>query len=358
MAKSRRENRAKRVNLTRDWQKGDFDDEHTLRERWTREGSEPRQKVKKKNQHEFDYINSFIGMVLEVHRRTCTVQNLETKELINCRYGVSITTEEHRLPAVGDKIKATKEIISGDFYAVEVLPRKSALVRPGPDDRYNKKLVLAANIDQVVVISSVLEPDFNYGFVDRFLLAANLSNLDLTIILNKIDLVSEIPEELEEFKNVAKIIPISAQNKKGLDALTEVLKDKVSVFSGQSGVGKSTIIRKIIPGLDIKTGEVRIKDGRGRHTTTASSLFELPFGGQVIDTPGIRGLGLLNLPVQELAIIFPGFEDLYQNCKFNDCSHTHEPGCAVIEAIENGKLSVARYHSYLRIMDSINTQRT
>ena len=246
---------------------------------------------------------------------------------------------------------------------MRVLPRKSLLRRPGPRDSFYKQQTLAANIDQVVIVASVTQPEFNYGFMDRFLLAANLNDLPFVLVLTKMDLLpggeTDLSSDIRDFMSIAdKVIPVSVKSGVGLEELRRELNGKASVFSGQSGVGKSTLINALVPEAELETGAVRERDGKGRHTTTSSSLFDLPVvdfpeGGIVIDTPGIRSIGLMDMEGETLAKIFPGFfeGDLF-TCKYSNCLHLREPGCAVREAVESGKISRARYASYLRILNS------
>lgn len=276
-------------------------------------------------------------------------------------------------PAVGDRVLLgqvnedddTGEGVGSQKYCVvRVLPRKSELKRPGPRDSFRRKLTLAANIDQVVIVASVTQPEFNYGFMDRFLLAANLNDLPFVLVLTKMDLLpkgeADLSPDIRDFMTIVdKVIPVSVRTGEGLETLRKELQGKSSVFSGQSGVGKSTLVNALVPGAELETGAVRERDGKGRHTTTSSSLFDYPGGGYVIDTPGIRSIGLANgdddMDGETLAKIFPGFfeGDLF-TCKYSNCKHLKEPGCSVREAVESGKLSPARYASYLRILNSRN----
>jgi ribosome biogenesis GTPase len=270
-------------------------------------------------------------------------------------------------PAVGDRVllglvnDADDEgdgVGSQKYCVVRVLPRKSELKRPGPRDSFYKQQTLAANIDQVVIVASVTQPEFNYGFMDRFLLAANLNDLPFVLVLTKMDLLpngeADLSTDIRDFmKIVDKVIPVSVKSGDGLEILRNELVGKSSVFSGMSGVGKSTLINELVPHAELRTGDVRERDGKGRHTTTSSSLFDFPGGGYVIDTPGIRSIGLMDMEPETLAKIFPGFfEDDLFTCKFSNCKHLKEPGCAVRAAVESGKISEARYASYVRILNS------
>lgn len=348
---SRREHRARRLNARQMWEKGVMDD-HPVKERWSREFKNPRLKKIKNPTSHFEAENKVEGLVLEVHRRTCEVR-LSDHQIVSAEYKATVVDELGEFPAVGDMVVlgATSE---GKFTVIKVHSRRNALVRPGPRDRLRQELVLAANIDQVVIVASVEQPAFNYGFVDRFLLAANLNHLPFILVLNKMDLVSERPQSIIDFiKIVDQCIPISCETGEGIEELKKTLQGKISVFSGQSGVGKSTLINQLVPEASLRTGAVRHKDGKGRHTTTSSSLFDLPGGGMVIDTPGIRSLGLMDIDSNDLAKIFPGFfKDGMFTCKFSNCLHLSETGCSVRDAVASGTLSKARYESYLRILNA------
>jgi len=330
-------------------------------------------------------------LVVEVHRRTCEVRldssttpngfaqndTLPTSDAlpstVTAMYRATTSKALGEFPAVGDRVllgQVNEDEDSGEgvgsqkYCVVRVLPRKSELKRPGPRDSFRRKLTLAANIDQVVIVASVTQPEFNYGFMDRFLLAANLNNLPFVLVLTKMDLLpngeADLTDDIRDFMSIVdKVIPVSVKSGVGLERLREELLGKSSVFSGQSGVGKSTLVNALVPGAELETGAVRECDGKGRHTTTSSSLFDFPGGGYVIDTPGIRSIGLANgeddMDGETLAKIFPGFfeGDLF-TCKYSNCKHLKEPGCSVREAVESGKLSRARYASYLRILNSRN----
>ena len=370
-------------------------DERPIKERFSREFKKAKIKRIKNPVENIGEENCVEGLVLEVHRRTCEVRldertpaaagyRLETKDnnqnenylsslvsplssTVTAMYRATTSKTLGEFPAVGDRVllglvnDADDEgdgVGSQKYCVVRVLPRKSELKRPGPRDSFYKQQTLAANIDQVVIVASVTQPEFNYGFMDRFLLAANLNDLPFVLVLTKMDLLpngeADLSSDIRDFmKIVDKVIPVSVKSGNGLEVLRNELVGKSSVFSGMSGVGKSTLINELVPHAELRTGDVRERDGKGRHTTTSSSLFDFPGGGYVIDTPGIRSIGLMDMEPETLAKIFPGFfEDDLFTCKFSNCKHLKEPGCAVRAAVESGKISEARYASYVRILNS------
>jgi len=345
----RRQWRERRGNAMQQMHSGVLD-EKPLKERWSREGrTEAKRKKLKPLEENFLAEQKECGLVLSVHRRSCQVRLQSGKE-IKAFYLAKSVEEAREFPAVGDSV------LIGENFVIGIKPRKSVLTRPGPRTRENQELVQAANIDQIAIVMSLENPPFNFGFADRFLLTANFNNLPFILILNKCDLMENIPSEIREFIELTdNTILTSAESGRGIEELKDKLQGKVSVFSGQSGVGKSSLINKLVPNASQNTSEVRKKDGKGRHTTVASSYLNLPQGGAVIDTPGIRALGLMNLSIDELARCFPGFfeSDVF-DCKFKDCKHQSEPDCAVLKRMANGLISKARYNSYLRIMDSLS----
>ena len=387
---TRRDHRSRRIDVMRELESGVVD-ERPVKERFSREFKNPRIKKIKDPLEKIDEKECVEGLVVEVHRRTCEVRldssttpngfaqndTLPTSyclpSTVTAMYRATTSKALGEFPAVGDRVllgQVNEDEDSGEgvgsqkYCVVRVLPRKSELKRPGPRDSFRRKLTLAANIDQVVIVASVTQPEFNYGFMDRFLLAANLNNLPFVLVLTKMDLLpngeADLTDDIRDFMSIVdKVIPVSVKSGMGLERLREELLGKSSVFSGQSGVGKSTLVNALVPGAELETGAVRERDGKGRHTTTSSSLFDFPGGGYVIDTPGIRSIGLANgeddMDGETLAKIFPGFfeGDLF-TCKYSNCKHLKEPGCSVREAVESGKLSRARYASYLRILNSRN----
>ncbi len=217
--------------------------------------------------------------------------------------------------------------------------------------------IIASNLDQAIVIVTLTKPRTSTGFIDRFLLTAEAYHIPAIIIFNKIDLYDEL---LWKKHNEIKVLyeeigyqcyEVSVLEKINIDQIKNLLKDKTSLFAGHSGVGKSALINELESTLNIKTGEISDFHKKGKHTTTFAEMHDLSNGGLLIDTPGIKEFGLINFEVSEVAERFPEMRKYMLNCKFNNCTHVHEPGCAVLKAFENGKISYSRYKNYLNIIN-------
>ena len=279
--------------------------------------------------------------------------------------------ENSSILAVGDQATvALTQLADGDVdadkdradgFVIAREPRRTLLARPQPtsgkrQDIYKVETfqrVIAANMDQLVVVASMRQPKVKPGLIDRFMIVAERGELEPLLVINKTDLARPDEALLEHLAEIdLPTVFCSAATGDGLEDLRAELTGKTSVLAGLSGVGKSTLINGIIPGTNALTRQVRTKDQRGRYTTSAAVVYELPCGGMIIDTPGIRELGM-DLTEQELPWYFPEFEPFVGDCKFNNCTHTHEPDCAVIAAVEAGEISDRRYDSYLRILESL-----
>ena len=255
--------------------------------------------------------------------------------------------------AVGDRV----EVVTGSAGrgTVEgIFPRRSMLSRP--DIRRTRvEHVLAANVDQVVIVSAAADPDFNPALVDRMLAVVEWSRLAAVLVVNKIDLVDAEPAEAATYRGLGyPVLATSATNGTGIDALREHLRRRTSVVAGHSGVGKSSLLNALQPGLGLAVAEVNEVSGRGVHTTTAAVWVDLDGGGAVIDTAGVREFGLFGIPARELSWLFKDLAAAASGCRFPDCSHTHEPDCAVIAAAASGRVAPFRYDSYLKILESMS----
>ena len=254
---------------------------------------------------------------------------------------------------VGDEVKIS--LVSPQEGVIEeILPRKTELRRPSPSGR--KEHVVVANVSQVVIVASPREPKVSFGFIDRIWIAAERYEIPTLLCVNKKDLATE--EELKEYEEVysscgLEVLFTSARTGENIEKLANKLKDQISVFVGQSGVGKSSLLNALQPGLRLRTQEVSRATGKGRHTTTYASLLRLDIGGYVVDTPGMREFGLHRIPREELCYYFPEMEPYLSQCAFSSCLHRHEPGCAVRKAVEEGKIHPKRYKSYLNILASL-----
>jgi len=261
--------------------------------------------------------------------------------------------------AVGDVVKISMENeLEGSVTITEIDDRKNYITRTSPANKH-KHHIIASNLDQSLLFATLKDPKTSQGFIDRFLITSEAYRIPSIIVFNKSDLYEEA--ELEKFAEVSaiyqaigyKVMSMSIDKNEGVLEVKNLLKDKTTLLSGHSGVGKSSFINTIFPDLQLKTQDVSDWSGKGLHTTTFAEMFNLPFGGQVIDTPGIRELGLVDIPKQELSHYFPEMRVLINNCQFNNCMHTNEPGCAVKEAVEEGTIHMDRYISYCNILDKI-----
>lgn len=294
------------------------------------------------------------GVLVEVQRRTAVVRE-ESGHEAACAYSPGIDLREFSNFAVGDRVEFFPGDTSQEPLITGILPRSSKISRPGPGERHARELILAANVDLLVMVSAVAQPAFNARLLDRYLAVAEHFQIDALICLNKCDLRPEVPEEARYLETLGyPLVVCSAVAGHGLDALREKLRGRVSVLSGPSGAGKSSLIRALIPGADPRVGEVRARDGKGRHTTTTSRLYATPDGIRIIDTPGLRELGLWNVAAAEVASLWRDFRPFAERCRFSDCAHRAEPGCAVREAVERGIVPDFRLQSYYRVLETLS----
>jgi ribosome biogenesis GTPase len=265
--------------------------------------------------------------------------------------------------AVGDEVEIeTESEIENTAIITEILPRRNYVNRQSPRQKHQHHII-AANIDQSVLMATLKEPKTSQGFIDRFLVACEMYHVPAAIVFNKADLYRKKEEQkYEEWKEMYESIGyktflISVEKQTGIDEVKEFLKNKITLFSGHSGVGKSSFINIVCPELDLKTQDVSGWSGKGLHTTTFAEMYDLSFGGKIIDTPGMREFGLVDLTKQELSHYFPEMRVRINECQFNNCLHINEPGCAIKKALENEEINIDRYVSYYNILDSIEEKK-
>ena len=258
--------------------------------------------------------------------------------------------------AVGDRVQVEDK--GGDAPVVgDIEPRRNYIIRRSSN--LSKEFqIIAANLDQAVLVATLTNPETSTTFIDRFLATAEAYQVPAVLAFNKIDLLdtdewrSRLDELRTMYVNIGyPVITMSAATGEGADALRVQLAGKMSLLSGNSGVGKSSIINLLVPDAHVRVGDVSHTHHKGMHTTTFSELLDLPGGGAIIDTPGVKAFGTIDFERAEVAHYFPEIFRISDNCRFNNCTHTHEPGCAVLEAVEQGKIAPSRFTSYLSILE-------
>ncbi len=270
-----------------------------------------------------------------------------------------------------DEITSTNPIAVGDHVEIEmenegegsvvinkIIERKNYITRQSPHNKHQHHII-ASNLDQSILFATLKDPKTSQGFMDRFLITSEAYHIPSIIVINKADLHKKKEDlKLDELKKIYesigyKVMAMSIEKNIGVEEVKSQLKNKVTLLSGHSGVGKSSFINIIFPELKLKTQDVSGWSGKGLHTTTFAEMFDLPFGGRVIDTPGLREFALMDISKQELSHYFPEMLALVNDCQFNNCMHINEPDCAVKEAVNEGTIATDRYVSYLTILDSI-----
>jgi ribosome biogenesis GTPase len=300
------------------------------------------------------------GLVTRIHGATAHVWS--AGRAVPCLLRGRLKSFEGRrrtVLAVGDRVRF-RPTGAGEGVIEAVLPRRSVLSRA--DAKHpDREHVVVAGVDQLVIVASMKLPDLRPRLIDRYLVAAVRGDLDPLICLNKIDLDADNERQrwIELYRRLGyRVFGASAETGEGIDELRAGLTGRVSVLAGQSGTGKSTLLNQVQPGLNLRVGEVNPDTHKGRHTTTEVTLLPLDGGGAVVDTPGIRSFGLWDVQPQELEACFIEFIDRVADCKFADCTHRHETGCAVRAAVEAGQIAAERYDSYLGIYESLESGRS
>jgi ribosome biogenesis GTPase len=253
--------------------------------------------------------------------------------------------------AIGDQVELS-QLDANSGVIEKIFPRKRMLVRMAPTPRGEYQQIIIANPDQAVFVFACSHPEPKLGMLDRFLVIAEKQSIPALILVNKIDLMGEKQAGVlfDHYQLLGyPVVYTSAKTGDGIAALHQRLAKKISVFSGPSGVGKSTLLNVLLPGLDLLSNEISVATHKGKHTTVVKEMYPLTDGGYIADTPGLKALALWDIKPEELDGYFPELRPLVEECQFNDCTHIHEPGCAVIEAVKQGRIHPHRYQSYTRM---------
>ena len=283
------------------------------------------------------------GRVIKTYGGYFFVYDFASEEVYRSKIRGRLKEEDIEV-IVGDKVEF-QELDDGAGIIEDRLDRKNRLFRP-----------LIANVDQVIITLAIKEPDLHFKLLDKLLILAHAAELDIVLCINKVDLVSlaEAREKVGFYDKIGyKMIYTSAVDNKGIADLKAVMQDKISVFAGPSGAGKSSLLNAVQPDLELQTDDLSDKIKRGKHTTRYVKLLDLEHGGWVADTPGFSRLDVSFIKPRNLQYFFVEFEDYLNQCRFNSCTHSHEPGCKVKEAVEEGKVPAQRYRNYLKLLEEI-----
>lgn len=315
-----------------------------------------KKRLAEKQQSSADISSLLPGRVVGRFGKQADVQDAENN-IVRCHIRRTIDSVVCGDQVLFARSEVADENIGGVIEIVQ--DRRTVLTRP---DFYDGVKPIAANIDQIIVVSSV-KPELSLNIIDRYLVACEDTGIPPLLILNKVELLNDAERETVEaslaiYRELGyELLLTSCKSGEGIDALHERLRDKTSVFVGQSGVGKSSIINQVLPDADEVVGEISENSGLGTHTTTAAKLLPLPAGGELIDSPGVREFALWHLPVDKITRGFIEFRDYIGGCKFRDCKHLNDPGCIIREAVEEGKINQQRYDNYHKIIAAMDEQR-
>jgi ribosome biogenesis GTPase len=260
--------------------------------------------------------------------------------------------------AVGDEVELEEESEISTAIITEIHPRRNYVARSSPH-RKSQHHIVASNLDQSILFATLKEPRTSQGFIDRFLVSCEAFHVEAMIVFNKSDIYKA--KEMAKYEGLKKmyedvgyrVFLTSVINNEGVGEIKEALKGRVTLVSGHSGVGKSSLLNALFPEMDLKTQRVSGWSGKGMHTTTFAEMFELPGGGRIIDTPGVKEFGIVDISKQELSHYFPEMRKMLNECQFNNCMHINEPGCAIKSAVEKEEISFERYVSYCNILETI-----
>lgn len=282
---------------------------------------------------------------------------------VSCRIRGRLRLKEVRSTnpvVVGDIVRCERDE-TGETVIADVEPRRNYIIRRA-SNLSKESHIIAANLDQALLVATLFSPETAPEFIDRFLVTCEAYKVPVTILLAKADLARTVPEAMAAFHDTYeragyRVIDVSATEGDGVDTVRDLLRGRTTLLSGNSGVGKSTLVAAVERTAEVRTAEISRSHHKGRHTTTFSTMYPLSEGGYIIDTPGIKGFGLIDIDDAELAHYFPEMMRWLPECRYYNCSHTHEPDCAVIEAVERGDIALSRYESYLKILDEDDKYR-
>lgn len=298
------------------------------------------------------------GLVIKNTGSNYTVLTEDGQSTIDCKIKGNFRLKGIRSTnpiAVGDRVEV--EVRENETsYITDICDRRNYIIRKA-SNLSKQSHILAANVDQAFLIVTVNYPETSTTFIDRFLASAEAYRIPVVLVFNKTDLLSADELRYQQmmcnlYENIGyQCVAVSAKQGDGISSLNELLRDRITLFSGNSGVGKSTLLNRLIPGVQLRTAEISQAHNTGTHTTTFSEMLPLPMGGWAIDTPGIKGFGTFDMKPEEICGYFKDIFQFSSGCRFSNCTHTHEPGCAVLKAVEEHYIAPSRYASYLSMLD-------